>query len=109
MPLTTAERNAAADFIAGRLSFVSLHTADPGATGANEGSTARKAVSYAAASGGTATGPAVPVDVPAGTYRFVGYWSALSGGTFRGGHPLPVEVTLSGAGQIQVTPSIPLT
>jgi len=112
MPLTTAERNAIADFQASRLVYVSLHTADPAATGASEasgGSYARKSLTFAAASGGTAVATEVTFDVPAGTYTHFGVWTASTGGTFRGGNPLSATATISPAGQLKITVSIPVT
>jgi hypothetical protein len=73
--------------------FLSLHTAYS-ATGTNEATGgspayARKAATWnAASSGSKALASAVTFDVPAGTYRFVGLWSALTTGTFFGMTPL---------------------
>lgn len=70
----------------------SLHTADPSTTGASEvtgGSPAyaRKAITWAAASGASKTlSAAVTFDVPGGTtVTHCGAWSASTAGTFRGG------------------------
>jgi len=76
-----------------RITHVSLHTADPGTTGANEvvgGSYARQSVTWAAASGGVKSNSAQLVfQVPPGTtITHVGGWDAAGGGTFRGGGPL---------------------
>jgi hypothetical protein len=75
----------------------SLHTADPGSTGASEVSGgspayARKAITWAAASAGSKTlSAAVTFDVPAGTtVTHCGTWSAISAGTFRAGGTLSV-------------------
>ncbi len=109
-----AERNAIADAEAGRLLFVSLHTASPSTTGANEvtgGSPAyaRKAATWNASAGGTATANQVTFDVPAGTYTHFGVWTALTAGTFRGGNPLAANQTISSQGQILLTISLPVT
>lgn len=112
MGLTTTERNYISDTAAARLLYVSLHTADPSTTGANEasgGSYARQALSFAAATGGTAVATQVTFDVPAGTYTHFGVWTAVSGGTFRGGNPLSATATISPSGQIKVTVSVPVT
>jgi hypothetical protein len=113
MPLTVAERNAIADFEAARLVYVSLHTADPGTTGAAEatGGTpayARKALSFGAASSGTATAGEVTFDVPPGTYTHFGVWTAVTSGTFRGGNPLSATTTINPQGQIKLTIAIPV-
>lgn len=112
MPLVTSEVNAMVDFVASRAKAVSVHTADPGSTGASEatgGSYGRKSLAFAAASGTDASAAEVPVDVPAGSYTHYGLWSATTGGTFLGGGPLlngagnAETATFSSAGQIKVT------
>lgn len=87
MPFSVAARNT----MLGSLSpaYVSLHTASPGDSGANEvsgGSYARVACSWASASGASRAASNQPaVNVPAGTtITHVGYWTASSGGTFLG-------------------------
>jgi hypothetical protein len=91
MPYTNAAKHAMLDELASLAVFVSLHTADPGTTGASEVSGgspayARKAIAWNAASGGAIDSSNAPVfDVPAGTtVTHVGFWSAASGGTFYG-------------------------
>ncbi|MFE3461383.1 hypothetical protein ACFXKD_27885 [Nocardiopsis aegyptia] len=74
---------------------VSLHTADPGVTGASELSGApyaRKTATWDPASGGTLpTAAAILFDVPGGnTVRWAGLWAA-DGTTWRGGLPLSTE------------------
>lgn len=84
-------KNAALDALAGLAVFASAHTATPDASGSNEvagGSPAyaRKAVTWAAASGGSVAISNTPtIDIPAGTtVAFIGLWSAVSSGTFYG-------------------------
>lgn len=71
--------------------FASLHTADPGETGTNEvtggaPAYARKSITWGAASAGSMAASNQPVfDVPGGTtVTHVGFFSAVSGGTFLG-------------------------
>lgn len=85
---TTASRNLMLD--ANGTTHVSAHTAYS-VTGANEvtgGSPAyaRKAISYAAASAQAKASSTSPTfDIPSGTtVRFIGRWTALTGGTFLG-------------------------
>jgi hypothetical protein len=65
--------------------YVSLHTADPGETGANEltgGGYSRKAVTFNAPSGGSMTNSA-DIDfpnMPAATITHVALWDAASAG-----------------------------
>ena len=112
MPLLESELNALADDEATRLVYMSLHTGDPGTTGANEasgGTYARQAVTWGAATNGTATADQVAFDVVAGTYTHGGYFDAPTAGTFLGGNALGEPQTLSADGQVKVTGSIPVT
>lgn len=100
MPYTTSAKNAMLNSLS--IGTASLHSADPGQTGANEisgGSPAyaRKTIAFNAASGGvmgqSATDPVF--DVPAGaTVAYVGYWS---GSTFIGSDAVTSE-TFAGQG-----------
>lgn len=107
-------RQQIADFVkglgGGSTLYVSLHTDDPGTTGANEvtGGTpayARKGSAFTSGTGGSITGAKVTFDVPAVTVKYAGLWSAATGGTFLMGQPLPSNVTYSAQGQLDVTPS----
>ena len=96
MPYSTVGKNLMLDALRGTnptvaVAYASLHTASPGDTGANEvtgGSPAyaRKAIAIAVASGGEVGASTQPVfDVPGSTtVTHVGFWSAVSGGTFLG-------------------------
>ncbi len=107
MPYSTTAKNLMLDALRGTnptvaLAYGSLHTADPGDTGANEvtGGTpayARKAVTIGAASAGAIAATNQPVfDVPGGTtVTHVGFWSAVSGGTFLGYADVTDEVFAS--------------
>lgn len=107
MPYSTVGKNLMLDALRGTnptvaLAYASLHTADPGDTGANEvtGGTpayARKAVTMGAASAGAIAATNQPVfDVPGGTtVTHVGFWSAVSGGTFLGYADVTDEVFAS--------------
>lgn len=95
MPFVSATRDVMLDQLTTLATHASLHTADPGITGASEvtgGSPAyaRKAITWAAASGGSkALTGTVTLDVPpATTITHCGTWSALAAGTFRGGGSL---------------------
>jgi hypothetical protein len=78
--------------------FISLHTATPGTTGANEvtgGTYARVAVTWAAASGGSVTnnGSSLSINLPATvTATHFGIWSASSAGTYYLGGALTSSV-----------------
>jgi hypothetical protein len=98
----TAGRNDGATGLSGGITHFSAHTAFPGTTGTNEvsgGTYARQAATWGAASAGavTQTGNA-DIPIPAGvTVKYVGYWNALTAGTFKGAAPLggtPFEYTV---------------
>jgi hypothetical protein len=85
--------------------FVSLHTADPGLTGTSEvtgGSPAyaRKAITWTSPSSSAMSNSAqIVFDVPTGTtIRFLGYWSASTGGTFYGNRALDANQTYTSQG-----------
>lgn len=97
------------DGLRGVAVFASLHTADPGATGTSEvtggaPAYARKALGWAAASGGSAASNTSEVfDVPGSTtITHLGYWSAVSAGTFYGSRPLDTNQTYSTQGTYTV-------
>ena len=82
---------------------LSLHTGDPGVTGASEvagGSYTRQAITWAPAADGAKSITGAPVfQVPASTtVTHFGLWSAVSGGSWRGGDALPSPETFSGPG-----------
>lgn len=72
--------------------YLSLHTADPGTTGANEvtgGSYARQAITFPTATSGsqasTNSQSFTGMPAEAGGTPYLGIWSALTGGTFKCG------------------------
>lgn len=102
-------KHVALDGLAAVAVFASLHTAQPDASGSNEVSGgspayARKAVTWAAASGGAKAFSNSPVfDVPASTtVAFVGLWSAGTAGTFYGYFDVTDEV-FAGQGTYTLT------
>lgn len=106
---TDAVLNAAADGATAVLGYASLHSASPGATGANEltGGTpayARKAVTWDSATGKIAAmDAALTFDVPAGsTVAYVGLWSAVSAGTWRGGEQLSASESYTAQGTYEL-------
>ncbi len=92
LPAASANAAVNAILVAATVYYLSLHTADPGTTGASEvtgGSYARQPISVGAGVSGTATSsdaqsftnmPAVAGGV------WIGIWSAATGGTFLWGH-----------------------
>jgi hypothetical protein len=89
--------------------YVSLHTADPGTTGASEvvgGTYARVAVTWTASSGGSSASNAgaLTINLPATTTAaYFGVWSALTVGTYYiGGALSPAVTTGSSAGTVTI-------
>lgn len=104
--LNATVRNSELDHFGTLVTFVSLHTADPGngATAAAgevaAGAYVRKAVTWAAASAGSKTSAAaITFDVPAATtITHLGYFSASTAGTFYGSRALSASETYATAG-----------
>ena len=110
MEFTNDTKEAAALAVTARGNWISLHTADPSTTGANEATGgspayARKQTTWTGGtSDGVVAGSAVSFDVPAGTYTRIGVWN---GSTFIGGFPLSSSTgALPGQAIVAVTPSI---
>lgn len=88
-------RNKAVDAVAlnGGATWWSLHTGDPGTTGASEvvgGDYVRVQSSFPAAVSGQSTMPGATSAIPAGTtVVYFGRWTSQTGGTFFTGGPLP--------------------
>lgn len=111
MPNTYFSNTGVDDALAGITAvYISLHSASPGTTGANEiagGSYGRVATTWSAPSGSAQAGSQVSLNVPASTtIAYFGVWTAASGGTYIGGGPLPNSETYTGAGVYLLTPTL---
>lgn len=108
-PAATLEAAALAKTALG--SWISLHTATPGTTGASEATGgspayARKQTTWTGGTvDGAVPGSQVTIDVAAGTYTHFGIWSAASGGTYVDGG-LITSTVMGAQGQIKVTPTM---
>ena len=106
MPLLDATLNSMADHLAGLITHVSLHTADPGTSGANESSAGRQPVTWTAAATGDIEATA-PLEFTGGTasgpITHVGFWSAATGGTFHGSQATTGDSTFSSTGTVTLT------
>ncbi|MFI5775968.1 hypothetical protein [Nocardia sp. NPDC051570] len=110
-----AVRQALADaykMIAGApAAYVSVHYADPGITGANEAKDgapayARKQTTWTSGTGGVINGSQVTIDLPAGTYNYVGLWKTATGGQADFIDKVLISsTTLGGQGQLLITPT----
>lgn len=105
-----ATRESAALAVSALGSWISLHTATPGSTGASEaaGTTRRQTTWTGGTADGTVAGSQVTHSAaPANTYTHYGIWSAQTGGTFVDGNALsPGAVTIAAATDILFTPTI---
>ncbi|MFB7719323.1 hypothetical protein [Nocardia sp. NPDC056100] len=93
--------------------YVSVHSTDPGVTGANEASGgspayARVATTWAAPANGQITGSQVTINLPAGTYAYAGLWSAATGGTFIDKVAI-APTTLGAQGTLLITPTFSMS
>jgi hypothetical protein len=89
--------------------WLSLHSANPGPTGANEvtsgvGASGRQLITFSGSSGVDTNSSALAIDVSAASVTWIGYWTAQTGGTFLGGFPL--VGALSGIASISGSPNI---
>lgn len=88
--------------------YISLHTGDPGTTGANEvtgGSYARQRPAFnAAASGSVKNTSAVNFTLmPTATVTYIGVWTASSGGTFMIGGALSSSIDVTVGNTLTLT------
>lgn len=104
--LNTAGVQLGAVGIAAGIDYIQLHSATPSAGGSNECSSARKAVTCTAA-GGVVTVPQTAFTgvAASGAVKFVGYWSALTGGIFLGYNTLSGDQTANASGEYTVSAS----
>lgn len=108
MGLSDSALNDGANAITGAAGWISLHDADPGATGANEiPGVARKATAWSPAggSGDSSTGPHLFTGgTPNGPVTHFGLWSSGPGvgGVWKGGAPLIGDQQFNSAGEYTV-------
>lgn len=110
----TGENDALASLAVSGNSYISLHSASPSTTGANEisgGSYAREQTTWGSNSGGSNTGSQVTFTLPASTtIAYFGIWTAATSGTYIGGGALPSSETYTAAGgQYLLTPTLTAT
>lgn len=107
MPLTDTTLNLMGTYLTTIATHLTLHSADPGTTGTSLVATAARiaAVWAVDADGDLTLSSAAPFTGAAATtaVTWVGLWSALTGGTFRGGFQLTGDLTTNAAGEYTVT------
>lgn len=104
MPLTDATLNLTGTYLGTLITHLSLHSADPLTTGANETTAGRQAVTWTVDADGdlTSGSKAFTGGAASGAVTHVGYWSAATGGTFRGSKALTGDATFNAAGEYTV-------
>jgi hypothetical protein len=90
--------------------YISLHSASPGTTGANEitgGTYARVATTWSAAAASSRAGSAVVINVPAGvTITHFGIYTLGTAGVYKRGGQLSAPETYGAAGTYTLTPTL---
>ncbi|MDF1596952.1 MAG: hypothetical protein P1T08_12810 [Acidimicrobiia bacterium] len=106
MPLNDALLNIGAAAMQGAATHLQIHTAIPDAAGSNEATSARQPITWEAAANGDMI---ALVDLPftggaaSGPATHVGFWSALTVGTFYGWLPTTGDQAFNAAGEYTVT------
>jgi hypothetical protein len=108
---SNASKAVAQDAIGAVATWFSLHTGDPGTTGANEGAGtgyARGQTVWSAANAGAGTkaGSQATIGAAAQAYTHWGFWTAPTGGTFHIGGVLPAPESYGAPGQYLLTPTM---
>jgi hypothetical protein len=106
MPLNDAVLNIGVTAMQNAITHLAIHTAVPDATGSNQSAAARVAAGWGAAANGdfaTITNKAFTGGAASGPATYVGFWSALTGGTFYGYQALTGDQTFNAAGQYTIT------
>ncbi len=105
MPLNTAGKVLAANGIAAAVTHMSLHTANPGGTGANASAAARKPITLTVDGSGnlSVSNVAFTGGAASGACTHVGFWSAITAGTNYGDDSLTGDLTFNAAGEYTVS------
>jgi hypothetical protein len=110
MPYSTFAKNVMLTELAANVTHLSVHTASPGTTGANEATGGSPAYARQVPTFGTATGGTLPLsggatwDLPAGTYGYVGMWA---GSNWCGYGTLPTARVLPGQDVLTISAFTP--
>lgn len=104
MALLDATLDIGMNAIAASITHLGLATADPGTTGANPSAAARVAATWATSANGdtVTTSKAFTGGAASGPVTHVTFWSAASGGTYRGSQALTGDQSFNAAGQYTV-------
>jgi hypothetical protein len=106
MALNDTSKNYMLNQLGSQIAYVALLTADSSGAEISGGSPAyaRKAITWNSASSGNLDSSNTPVfDVPGGvTITHIGFFSALTGGTYYGSSPLSASETFGSQGQFEL-------
>src|SRR5215207_146758 len=108
MPLNNTAMVVAANALRSAMTHMQLHSADPGASGtSNVTSAARQAVTWSAATSDGDFGLSATIAftgvAASGAATYVSLWSAVSAGTWYGNFQLSGDQTANAAGEYNVT------
>ena len=105
MALLDAILHVGASAMQTQMAYASLHSADPGGTGANQIGTRQLITWGTPANGdfGTFTCPKFTGMTPGNAVAFVGFWTLASGGTWWGSFATTGSPTVDAAGECTVT------
>ncbi|KQN99684.1 hypothetical protein ASF21_12820 [Arthrobacter sp. Leaf234] len=111
MALVAAGLNVEKNALAAAATHIALHSADPGATGANQTSAGRVAAGWPASANGliVVAGKNFTGGAGNGPVTHVGLWGGATGGTFYGSFPIPTgngstnDVQFNAAGEYTLT------
>lgn len=106
MALNDTILNIGAAAMQAAMTHMSIHTAQPNASGSNESSAARQAITWVTAANGDMVATvdlAFTGGASGGAATHAGFWSASSGGTWYGFYPLTGDQTFNAAGEYTVT------
>lgn len=105
MPLNDTLLNVGANAMAASATHISLATANPEPSGANQATSARLAAGWGAASTGdlTLSNKAFTGGAANGAVTHVCFWSAATGGTYYGSQALTGDTTFNSAGEYTIT------
>jgi hypothetical protein len=104
MPLLDTTLDIGMNAIAAACSHVGLASADPGSTGLNATSHARVAAGWSTAANGdiVLTNKAFTGGAASGPVLYATYWSAITGGVYRGSQLLTGDTSSNAAGQYTI-------
>lgn len=88
------------------MTHMAIHTAQPDATGSNQSSAGRQAITWVTAANGDlviTADLAFTGGAASGAATHIGFWSAVTAGTFYGWLALTGDQTFNAAGQYTVT------